>query len=201
MALHQHFKSGLDIGALGIGFKAEHVERSALGIEHLAALGRRTSPTATSHPLEQPKGIVGRPTGTAGAAGAALAVAATSSDRAHFPGRTVPSKVFFLIFRDRVVAHALEKIIRIVVFADMIQAETPIFRRAQPALRRAMGGGRVATRPFAAWKLGAQPAILIGLYPDAIKEGRVITYWYDYAGACMAPSRLDRRQKRACGWD
>ena len=102
-----------------------------------------------------------------------------------------------LVFRDGVVAHAGEKIIRIVVFADMIQTEAPIFRRAQPALRRAMGGRRVATRPFAAWKLGAQPAILIGLYPDAIKEGRVITHRYNYAGACMAPSRLDRRQKCA----
>jgi hypothetical protein len=62
-----------------------------------------------------------------------------------------------------------------------------------------MGGRRVATRPFAAWKLGAQPAILIGLYPDAIKEGRVITHRYNYAGACMAPSRLDGKSAQALG--
>ena len=89
----------------------------------------------------------------------------------------MPGKVFLLVFRDRVVAHALEKIIRIVVFADMIQTEAPIFRRVQPALRRAMGGGRVASRPFAGRKLGAQPAILIGLYPDAIERGASHYSW------------------------
>src|SRR5262249_9593840 len=157
----------LDIGALRIRFKPEHVEGAALGIEHLAALRSRASLTAAGHPLEQPKGIFGRPAGTAEVAGTALGVAAAAPDRAHLPSRAVPSQIFLLIFRDRIVAHALEKIIRIVVFADMIQAETPIFGGAQPALRRAVGGGRLATRPFAARKLGAQPPILIGLDPDA----------------------------------
>src|ERR1700752_2273317 len=119
VALYQHLEPGFDIGAPRIGFKPEHVERAALGVENLAAFGSRTGLTAACRPLEQPKRIVSRPAGTAEAPGTALGVAAAPSDRAHLPGRTMPGKVFFLIFRDRVVAHALEKIIRIVVFADM----------------------------------------------------------------------------------
>jgi hypothetical protein len=38
MPLHQDLESGFDIGALGVGFKAEHVERAALGVEDFAAL-------------------------------------------------------------------------------------------------------------------------------------------------------------------
>ena len=40
MALHQDLEFGLDIGPLGIGFKAEHIQRPALGIENLALFRR-----------------------------------------------------------------------------------------------------------------------------------------------------------------
>jgi hypothetical protein len=198
MALHQHLELGLNIGALRVGFKAEYLEGAPLGVKHLAGLTGRLGPAGLGRPVEQPERIVGRPTGTAPAAGGPLGLATFSADGAHLPSRPVPGKVFFLIFRDRVVAHTLKKIVRIVVFADVIEAKPPIFRRVQPALRRTVGGRRVASRPFAGRKLGALPAILIGFYPDTIEEGRVITHRYNYAGACMAPSRLDRRQK--CTW-
>ena len=70
--------------------------------------------------------------------------------------------------------------------------------KSMPSGFEPMGGRCAAARPFAARKLGAQAAILIGLHPDAIKEWRVTAHRYNYAGACMAPSRLDRRQKCTC---
>ena len=123
--------------------------------------------------------------------------AAFAADRAHFPGRTVAGDRFLLIFRDRVLAHAGEEIVRIVVFADVAEAELPIFGRAQPALRRAVGCRRVAARPLAAGKLRPQAAVLVGLDPDPVKQRRVRSHRHDYAGASPEPSRLDRRQNRA----
>src|SRR5579883_3069970 len=40
VALYQHLESRFDIGAVGVGFKAEHIQRAALRVENLAALGR-----------------------------------------------------------------------------------------------------------------------------------------------------------------
>ena len=79
----------------------------------------------------------------------------------------------------------------------MFEAELPILAGAQPAFRRAVGRRRVAARPLAGRKLGAQPAVLVRLDPDPIKEWRVVTHCFNYACGSMAPSRLDRRQKRA----
>jgi hypothetical protein len=51
-----------------------------------------------------------------------------------------------------------------------------------------------ASRPLASGKLGTQAAILIGLDPNPIEQWRVAIHRDDYAGASMAPSRLDRHQ-------
>ena len=41
MALHQDLELGLDIGALGVGFKPERIQRPALGVKDLAAFRGR----------------------------------------------------------------------------------------------------------------------------------------------------------------
>ena len=98
---------------------------------------------------------------------------AFAADRTHFPGRTVAGDRVLLIFRDRVVAHAGEEIVRIVVFAHVLEAELPILAGAQPAFRRAVRRRRGAVRPLASRKLRAAAAVLVGLDPDPIKERRV----------------------------
>src|SRR5208282_4531395 len=197
MPLHQYLEPSLDIGPLGAGFKAENIEGVTLRIENLAALGRRPFMTGTAgaHLAEQRERVVGRPPAGASVAGTAPAIsaaAADAADRAHFPGRTMAGHVVLLILRDRVVAHAGEEIVGIVVFADVLEAEPPIFAGAKPPLRRAVGRRRVTARPLAGRKLGAQPAVLVGFDPNPIKQRRVGAHDSDYAGATMAPSRLDR---------
>src|SRR5208282_5949484 len=194
MPLYQGLELSLDIGPFGVGFKAEHVEGAALRIENLAALGRgpRMAGPGGAGLAEQRERVLGGPAGGAGFGPTAPGVTAFAADRAHFPGRTVAGNGLLLIFRDCVLAHAGEKIVRIVVFAHVFEAELPILAGAQPALRRPMGGRCVATRPLAGRKLRAQPAVLVGLDPDAIKEGRVRWHYHDYAGRSMAGSRLDR---------
>ena len=78
-----------------------------------------------------------------------------------------------LITGNIVGAHPGEEIVGVVVLAHMVEAEPPIFPLAQPSLRRAMGRGRLAVRPFAGRALAAQPTILVRLDPDAIEQGRV----------------------------
>ena len=116
------------------------------------------------------------------ATGTAFGFARLAADRTHLPGRTMTGKVFFLIFRDRVVAHACEEVVGIVIFAHMFETKSPIFVGAQAALRRTMRRGRVAARPLAGRQLGAEPTILIGLDPDPIKERRVTAHRFRLCG-------------------
>ena len=80
---------------------------------------------------------------------------------------------FLLIAGNVLGAHAREEIVRMVVLANVIETEPPILALAQPSLGRAVGGRRLAIRPFAGRALGAQPTIFVGLHPDAVKQGRV----------------------------
>ena len=80
---------------------------------------------------------------------------------------------FFLIAGNVVGAHASEEIVGVVVLADVLETKPPVFTLAQPPLRSAVGRRRLAIRPFARRALRAQPAIFVGLDPDAIEEGRV----------------------------
>jgi len=55
----------------------------------------------------------------------------------------------FLVARDRIRVHALEKIIGLVVFADVIETEVPVLLVVGPALGRTMRRLVFAVRPFA----------------------------------------------------
>src|SRR5262249_9642384 len=110
---------------------------------------------------------VGTKPGGVGARGRPAAV------HAHLPGRTMADDRLALIAGDIIGTHAGEKIVGVVVLADVLEAEAPILGFAQPPLGRAVGGRRLTGRPFAGRALGAQPAVLVGPHPDAIEEGRV----------------------------
>src|SRR2546423_10372505 len=90
----------------------------------------------------------------------------------HLPGRAMSGDCIFLVPRDRVVAHAGEVIVRMIVFAHVLETELPVFPLAQPALRGAVRRLKVAARPLANRRLTAWAAILFGLDPDAIEQRR-----------------------------
>src|SRR5262245_9827898 len=92
---------------------------------------------------------------------------------AHLPGRAMADDRLPLVARDVIRAHAGEEIVSVVVLAHMPETESPILRLAQPPLGCAMGRRLLAVRPFADRALRAQPTVLVGPHPDAIKEGRV----------------------------
>src|SRR5262249_2023976 len=91
----------------------------------------------------------------------------------HLPGRPMARNGVLLITRNGVVAHPSEEIVGMVVLAHMFQAEAPIFMFPSTPLRRPMGGGIAASGPFARRTLRPQPAVVVGLDPDAIVDGRI----------------------------
>src|SRR5580692_1202776 len=98
MPFYQHLEPSLDIGPLGVGFKAEDVEGAALRIENLATLRRRPRMAGLAAGLAEHGERVGRfPFGGAKTAAGAPGGGALAADRAHFPGRTVAGDGFLLI--------------------------------------------------------------------------------------------------------
>src|SRR5262249_26176984 len=89
----------------------------------------------------------------------------------HLPGRAMPDDRLLLVAGNVLGAHAGEEIVRVVVFANVIEAEPPIFALAQSPLGRAVGRGRLAIRPFAGGAWVAQPTFFVGLAPKAAKRG------------------------------
>src|SRR6202048_3589827 len=72
--------------------------------------------------------------------GAALALLGAGIG-AHLPGRTMAGQRILLVTRNRVRIHALEEIVGLVVFADMIETEVPVLL----VVGSALGG---AGRPY-----------------------------------------------------
>src|SRR5262249_60830551 len=91
----------------------------------------------------------------------------------HLPGRAMTDDSVLLIPGDVLRGHSGKKIVGMIVSANVLQAEPPVFPFAHPSFWRAVGRRRLAVRPFAGRVLAAKPAILVGLDPDAIEEGRV----------------------------
>src|SRR5262249_32414850 len=61
----------------------------------------------------------------------------------HLPGRAMPDDRFLLITGNVLGAHAGKEIVRMVVLANVIETEPPVFALAQPPRGRA-GSGRGA---------------------------------------------------------
>src|ERR1700736_1867613 len=192
MTLHQDLELRLDVGRVGVGFKAEGLQRLALGIAHRApfrggalALG---PPRPHAHFVEDPEWI-----GGAAAVGTETARAVRlASVHPHFPGGAMAGNRLLLIARDRVVAHSGEEIVGLVVFAHMMKAEAPVFALAQPALGGAVRRAFAAPRPIAAGAVGAHAPILAGLDPDAVEQGRTDLHGRRLCGPEGAGRKLDK---------
>ena len=84
---------------------------------------------------------------------------------------------------DGLVAHPVEIIVGIIVFADMVEAEAEILPFAQPPHRRAKLSGLLATRQIAAHPRRPGAALGAAAGADAVEEGRVEIHLAHYGNA------------------
>ena len=80
-----------------------------------------------------------------------------------------------LVARDVVRIHALEEIVGLVVFSDMVEAEMPILARIFATLRRAVRALVLAARPFAGHGFAARLRLALrahlgGLDANGVEE-------------------------------
>src|ERR1700726_1170368 len=177
--LHQRLVFGFHGFERRIGAETHHLKRLALGVEDFsgfdlglgAGAGPRPPAAAAVELAEHAEGIDG--TFEVGL-GAALALLGAGVG-AHLPGRTMAGQRILLVARDRVRIHAGEEIIGLVIFADVIETEVPVFLVVGPALGRAVRPLVLALRPFA--HRGFFPrgrlllrAQLVGLDADRVEE-------------------------------
>ena len=114
--------------------EAHHLQRLALGVDHLAGfdlgLGalRARPPAAAAVELaehaERIGGAVEIPRPPLALLGAGVG--------AHLPGRTMAGQRILLVARDGVGIHALEEIVVLVVFADVIETEVKVLLANSP---------------------------------------------------------------------
>src|SRR5580700_8695362 len=191
MALHQDLELGLDVGRAGVGFKSEGIEGLALGVAHRPAF--RGGPLALGPPrpraqvAEHPERI-----GRAALAEPARVAVRLAAVHPHLPGGAMAGDGLLLILGDRVVAHAGEEIVRLVVFAHVLEAEPPIFALAQPALGGAVRRAFAAARPVAARTAGPHAAVGAGLDPDTVEKGRTDLHGRRLCGPETAGRKLDK---------
>src|SRR5262245_26882928 len=93
--------------------------------------------------------------------------------RPHFPCRAVAGERVLLVGHYGRIAHAREEIVRLVVFAHMIETEAPVVLFAAAAFGCAVRRLFLATMPLAARRTGLRTAVLLRLDADAIKKRRV----------------------------
>ena len=107
------------------------MQRLALGaLAHGAALGllagvagARPRATRGEQGVER---IVGRIVAVGEAPAPRRLGGALAAQHAHLPGRTMAGDGVLLIARDRVVAHAGEEVVGVIVLAHVIEAEPPV---------------------------------------------------------------------------
>src|SRR6185437_8402777 len=91
----------------------------------------------------------------------------------HLPGGAVTGERVLLERHHGRIAHACKEIVRLVVFAHVIEAEAPIILFAAAALGCAVCGLFLAPMPLAAGPADLRTAVLLRLDADAIKKRRV----------------------------
>src|SRR5579859_2308099 len=161
MAFYQLLEARLDVVGARAFFEPERMQRLALGVAHGAplGLGARTCGTgsgATELPQDV-EGIVGDEALLKSPAGPSLGTP-LAADHADPPCRQVTGERVLLIARDRVIAHAGEKIIGLIVLAHVVEAEPPVFALAVASLGRPVGRRLDAIGPLTARLFRTQPA-------------------------------------------
>src|SRR5208282_3807004 len=84
-----------------------------------------------------------------------------------------------------------KKIVGLIVFPHMVEAEAPVLALAISPLRRPMGRRVCAIGPIAARLIGLQPTVFAGLDPNPIVQGRVELHGLLWEGF-IASRKLDR---------
>ena len=174
--LDQRLVLRLDLLKGGFGGEAHHLQRLALGVHHFSGfdLGLAPwsgAPAAATVELGEHAERVG---GALHILGGLLALLAGGVG-AHLPGRAMAGQRILLVARDGVGIHALEEIVVLVVFADVIETEVKVFPRILPPLWRAVRALVRAARPFAHGGFFARlrlllRAQLVGLDANGIEE-------------------------------
>src|ERR1700677_4901803 len=180
MLLHQRLVFRLDGLERGIGAEPHHLQRLALGIEDFTGLGlglagraARTRPPAAAAVefAEHAEGI-----GRAFQIGFRAALCFFGAGiGAHLPGRAVAGQRILLVPRHRIRVHSGKEIIGLVVFANVIETEVPVFLVIGAALGRAMRPLVLAVGPFAHGGFFARLGLLlraqlVGLDTDGVEE-------------------------------
>src|SRR6188474_3059478 len=88
----------------------------------------------------------------------------------HLPGGAVTGERVLLVRHHGRIAHACKEIVRLVVFAHVIETEAPIILFAAAALGRTVCGLFLAAVPLAAGSAGLWTAVLLRLDANAIKK-------------------------------
>src|ERR1700682_278423 len=177
--LHQRLVFCLHGFQRRVGPEPHHLQRLALGVHHFPGLrlglagraARTRPPAATAVELAEHAERIGSTFQIA--LGAWLALLAAVG--AHLPGRTMAGQRILLVARGGVGIHALEKIVGLVVFADMVQAEVPVLLGILAALGGAVRTLVLAIRPFAHGGFFARlrlllRAQLVGLDANGVEE-------------------------------
>src|SRR5262249_15508684 len=93
--------------------------------------------------------------------------------RPHFPCRAVAGERVLLVGHYGRIAHAREEIVRLVIFAHMVETEAPVVLFTAAAFGRAVCRLFLATVPLAAGPTSIRTAVLLRFDTDAIKKRRV----------------------------
>src|ERR1700692_1285314 len=154
MLLHQRLVFGLDRLKRRVGAEPHHLQRLALGVENLPRfdLGLAGGAAWTWPPAAAAVELAEHAERIGGAFEIGLRTALAllgAGIGAHLPGRTMAGQCVLLVAGARIRIHALEEIIGLVVFADVIETEVPILLVVGPALGRAVRPLVFALRPFA----------------------------------------------------
>src|SRR5262245_53843042 len=130
MTLHQFLESSLDVAADGAVLQPERVERLAFGVAQGAPfrLGARLC-RAEARTTKLPQNVerICRAEALIKQSADLSLGAALAADHPHPPSRKMSGQRVLLKARDRIIAHASKKIIGLIVFSDMLEAEPPVF--------------------------------------------------------------------------
>src|SRR6202140_2738763 len=178
--LHQRLVFRLDDLERCVGAEPHHLQRLALGVEYFPGfdLGLAGGPAWTRPPaaaaveFAEHAERIGRALQVG--LGAALGPLGAGIG-AHLPGWTMAGQRILLVTRNRVRIHAGEEIVGLVVFADVIETEVPVFLVIGPALGRAVRPLVLAVGPFAHGGFFARLRLLlrtqlVGLDADGVEE-------------------------------
>src|SRR6185437_11919848 len=160
VTFHQFLEPRLNLLRRSAHLEPERAERLALGIADRTLLLALLLLIAQAF-AKQPERI---------GAGAAQIGPRPALAGAHLPGRAMTGERVLLIGQHGVVFHAGEKIIRLIVFARVREAEVPIVLVILLALGRAVGSDVLASRPFARRAAGFLAAILVRFDADFIEK-------------------------------